>query len=91
MIKEKKKMFDTNNTFYKLLKFLSETKTKGYEICNIVDDDGDSIHAAADIEELEKDEGQVFISTDTVEKFISLIDKQQQRLGSSINNNKNDD
>ena len=38
MFKEKKKVFDTNNTFYKLLKFLSETKTKEYKICNAVTD-----------------------------------------------------
>ena len=67
-MKEKNKVLDTNNTFYKFLKSLSETKTKGYEICNVVDDDGDSIYAA-DIEDLTKDEGQVFISTDAVESF----------------------
>ena len=87
-MKEKKKVFDTNNnTFYKLLKFLSETDTKGYEICNVVDDDGDSIHAA-DIEEIAKNEGQVFISTNAIEKLVSLIiDQHQQRVGASLNKN----
>lgn len=89
MFKEKKKMFDTTITFYKLLKFFSETKTKGYEICNIVDDDGDSIRAT-EIEELAKDEGQVFISTNVIKELFSLIiDQQQQRVESSLNN-KND-
>jgi hypothetical protein len=91
MFKEKKKMLDTNNTFYKLLKFLSETNTKGYEICNVVDDDGDSIHAI-DIEELAKNEGEVFISTNVIEKLYRLIiDQQQERIGTSLNNNIEDD
>jgi hypothetical protein len=91
MFKEKKKMLDTNNTFYKLLKFLSETNTKGYEICNVVDDDGDSIHAI-DIEELAKNEGEVFISTNVMEKLYRLIiDQQQERIGTSLNNNIEDD
>jgi hypothetical protein len=86
MFKEKKRMLDTNNTFYKLLKFLSDTNTKGYEICNIVDDDGDSIHAI-DIEELAKNEGEVFISTNVIEKLVSLIidQQQQERVGASLN------
>jgi hypothetical protein len=91
MFKEKKKMLDTNNTFYKLLKFLSEPNTKGYEICNVVDDDGDSIHAI-DIEELAKNEGEVFISTNVIEKLYRLIiDQQQERIGTSLNNNIEDD
>ena len=91
-MKEKKKVLDTNNTFYKLLKFLSETNTKGYEICNVVDDDGDSIHTA-DIEDLAKNEGQVFISTNAVEKLLSLIidQQQQKRVGASLNRNMEDD
>ena len=76
MFKEKKKMLDTYSKLYKLLKFLSETKTKGYEICNIVDDDGDSIHAA-DTEQLAKDEGQVFISVDKLNEMIQKeLDKR---------------
>jgi hypothetical protein len=88
---EKKKVFDTNNTLYKLIKFLSKTNTNGYEICNIVDDDGDSIHAA-DIEELAQDGGQVFISTNAIKKLVSLIiDQQHQRVGASLNNSMEDE
>ena len=85
-------MLDTNNTFYKLLKFLSDTNTKGYEICNVVDDDGDSIYAA-DIEELAKNEGQIFISHNAVEILVSLIidQHQQERVGASLNKNIEDD
>ena len=91
-MKEKKKVLDiNNNTFYKLLKFLSEIDTKGYENCNVVDDNGDSIHAA-NIKELTKYEGQVFISTHAIEKLYSLIiDQQQPRVGASLNKNIEDD
>ena len=58
-MKEKKKVFDTNNSFYKLLKFLSESRTKGYEICNVVDEDGDSIYSPP-FEQLPR--GQIFYS-----------------------------
>jgi len=92
-MKEKKKVSDINDKLYKLVKFLSETNTTGYEICNVVDDDGDSIHAA-DIEELAKNEGQVFISTNAIEKLSLIIDQQQQqqqRVGASLNKNLEDD
>ena len=91
-MKEKNKVLDTNNTFYKFLKSLSETNTKGYEICNVVDDDGDSIDTA-DIEDLAKNEGQVFISTNAVEKLLSLIfdQQQQKRVGASLYRNMEDD
>ncbi|HSF51242.1 MAG TPA: hypothetical protein VLA74_10820 [Nitrososphaeraceae archaeon] len=82
---------DNNTLSNNLLKFLSETNTKGYEICNVVDDDGDSIYTV-DIEELAKYEGQVFISTNAIEKLVSLIiDQQQQRVGTSLNKNIEDD
>ena len=85
-------MFYTKNKLYKLLKSLSETNTKGYEICNVVDDDGDSIHAI-DIEELTEYEGQVFISTHAIEILYSLIidQQQQERVGASLNKNIEDD
>jgi hypothetical protein len=80
-------MLNINNyTLYKLLKVVSEIDTKGYEICNVVDDDGDSIRTA-DIEELAKDEGQFFISNIAIEKVGSLIiDQQKSGVGSSLNN-----
>ena len=82
---------DNNTISNKLIKFLSENNTNGYEICNIVDDDGDSIHAA-NIKELTKDSGQVFISTNAIEKLVnSIIDQQQQRVGASLNKNIEDD
>jgi hypothetical protein len=86
-------VLDTNITFYKLLKFLSKTNTKGYEICNVIDDNGDSIYTA-DIEELAKDDrGQVFISETAIEEVVNrIIDQQQQTgVGSSLNNNMKDD
>lgn len=87
MRKEKNNIFDTNITIYELLKFLSETKTKGYEIGNVVDNDGNSIYAA-DIEDLATDEGQIFISLNAIEKFVNIIiEQQKQGVGSSSNIN----
>jgi hypothetical protein len=86
-MKEKKKILDTKKTISNLLKFLSENNTKGYEICNFVDNDGDSVYTA-DIKKLEKYEGQVFISTNAIKEIVSLIiDQQQQRVGTSLNKN----
>lgn len=85
--KKKNNIFDTNITIYELLKFLSETKTKGYEIGNVVDNDGNSIYAA-DIEDLATDEGQIFISLNAIEKFVNIIiEQQKQGVGSSSNIN----
>jgi hypothetical protein len=45
-MKEKKKVFDTNNSFYKLLKFPKETNySKKYELFNIISKTGNSIYS----------------------------------------------
>jgi hypothetical protein len=86
MTKEKKISFDTNTMYFKILKSLSETKTKGYETFYVIadDDDNNSIHTA-DIDELatiERD--RVFISENKIKDFVNQL--LEQRLGSSLNN-----
>jgi hypothetical protein len=70
MTKEKKKAlnFDTDLTYPKLLKFLHESKSKGYKTFNIVTDDNESIYSQP-FEELATCEGQVFFSEDKIEEL----------------------
>ncbi len=80
MTEEKKKAlnFDTDLTYPKLLKFLHESKSKGYKTFNIVTDDNESIYSQP-FEELATCEGQVFFSED---KIAEIVHKElDKRLG----------
>ena len=87
MTRKRKNIFDTDNTYHKLLESLYETKTKGYEAFNIVSETGDSIDSATFKELTTEERGRTFISGDQIKDFVNQL--MEERLGPSVTN-KND-
>ncbi len=70
-----------------------KTRPKNYELYNIVSETGDSIYSPQYEEFVPLDDiGQVFVSETAIKEEIVnriIIDHHHQRLGPSLNNNKN--
>jgi hypothetical protein len=74
----------TNIIYPKLLKLLRESESTGYETCNVVADNGDSIYAADSKRLTTSEGGQTYISQEEIKDFVNQL--IEHRLGSSLNN-----
>ncbi len=75
----------TTNNLKNFPKKITNNITK-YELYNVVPENGDSIYSPQYEEYSIFEKGQVFVSETVLEEYINRI--LDQRLGSSINNNK---
>ena len=68
----------------------SNKNKSNYEFFNIVSETGDSIYSPQHEKFTTLDDiGQVFVSEFAIEEIVNRIIDHYQRLGSSLNNNKN--
>ena len=74
----------TNIIYPKLIKLLRESKSTGYETCNVVADNGDSIYAADSKRLTTSEGGRNYISQDEIKSFVNQL--IEERLGPSVNN-----
>ncbi len=78
----------TSNNLLKLPKKITNKNRKKYESFNVVSETGDSIYSPQYEEFATLDGGQVFVLEIAIEELVNRI--IDQRLGSSINNKRNE-